>query len=272
MQNAAGVPSRLVDPAEAEGSPPGSTAPASSAPPGAARTATSTVRRPSSRRSPRRRSPAARGSRVGDVVSLARDGEGWSLALRDGGRVLAGQVVLATGYDTPALTAPLGLELPIEREARHLFFSEPIRERILEPLVVSAERRFAAKQLANGRVLASDLSASGDAEAGRAAWRRRIRAVIEELLPILGYVSFPLLSTGWYDVTPDNHPILGPVDGLPGAPPRGRLQRPRLHARPRRRHAGSRLPCSAPRPDEALIRLGHGRFAGGSLHRELETV
>ena len=54
-------------------------------------------------------------------------------------------------------------ELPIEREARYLFLSEPIRERLLEPLVISPERHFAAKQLADGRVLASDLAAAGDA-------------------------------------------------------------------------------------------------------------
>ena len=68
-------------------------------------------------------------------------------------------MVAATGYDTPALLAPLGYALPIEKEPRYLFLSEPIRERLLEPLVVTTERAFAAKQLANGRVLASDLAA-----------------------------------------------------------------------------------------------------------------
>ncbi len=49
------------------------------------------------------------------------------------------------------------LELPIRKEPRYLFFSAPIAERLLEPLVVAPERRFAAKHLADGRVLASDL-------------------------------------------------------------------------------------------------------------------
>lgn len=47
-------------------------------------------------------------------------------------------------------------------EARRLFYSERVRERLLEPLVVSGERRFAAKQLAEGWLLASDLAAAGD--------------------------------------------------------------------------------------------------------------
>jgi sarcosine oxidase subunit beta len=127
---------------------------------------------------------------------------------------LADTVVVAAGAETADLLRPLGVELPIEREDRYLFLSEPIRERLLEPLVVSTERRFAAKQLGDGRMLASDLGARGD-EAQRESWRANVRAGIEELLPALAYVSFPGLIRGEYDVTPDHQPLLGRVgDGL----------------------------------------------------------
>ena len=119
----------------------------------------------------------------------------------------ADTVVVAAGVDAPILVPGL----PIAREDRYLFYSEPIGDRILDPLVVSAGRRFAAKQLENGRVLASDLAARGD-ESGAAAWRTNIRAGIDELLPRLTYVSFPLLVRGTYDVTPDHQPILGQVE------------------------------------------------------------
>jgi sarcosine oxidase subunit beta len=141
-----------------------------------------------------------------DVDRLQRDGSGWVI-----GPLAADAVVVAAGVDTPALLAPLGIELPIAREDRHLFFSEPIRERLLEPLVVAPERGFAAKQLADGRVLASDLRARGDAESGRERWRATIRAASEVLLPHLTHVSYPLLVAGVYDVTPDHQPILGTV-------------------------------------------------------------
>jgi sarcosine oxidase, subunit beta len=131
--------------------------------------------------------------RIGNVSSLAE--------------LPAETVVVAAGGDTPRLVPGL----PIEREDRFLFYSEPIRERLLEPLVVSPARRFAAKQLGNGRVLASDLGARGDAS-GAASWRTNIRAAIHELLPILTYVSLPLVVHGEYDVTPDHQPILGRVD------------------------------------------------------------
>jgi sarcosine oxidase subunit beta len=71
------------------------------------------------------------------------------------------------GADSRALLAPLGFHLPIVEELRTLFLSEPIRERLLEPLVVAVDRGIAAKQLADGRVLASDLRAEGDPASGR---------------------------------------------------------------------------------------------------------
>ena len=70
------------------------------------------------------------------------------------------------GYDAPRSSPPSGVDLPIAKEARYLLLSDPIADRLLEPLVVSAERHFAAKHLRSGRVLASDLAADGDPERG----------------------------------------------------------------------------------------------------------
>ena len=107
-------------------------------------------------------------------------------------------IVVAAGIDTPRLLP----ELPIVPETRHIFFSEPVRERLLEPLVVSPERRFAAKQLGDGRLLAADLGGQS---------RTHVRESIEELLPRLAFVPLPLLVDGMYDVTPDHQAILGRV-------------------------------------------------------------
>jgi glycine/D-amino acid oxidase-like deaminating enzyme len=97
----------------------------------------------------------------------------------------ADAVVVAAGADTTRLVPGL----PIVREERYLFYSEPIGERLLEPLVITVERHLAAKQLGNGRILASDLAARGD-DAQQPGWRSHIRAVVEDLLPVLTYVSF----------------------------------------------------------------------------------
>ena len=198
-----------------------------------------------------------------DVTELRRDGSGWIV-----GPLAADAVVVAAGIDTPALLAPLGVELPIAREDRHLFFSEAIRERLLEPLVVAPERGFAAKQLADGRVLASDLRARGDAESGRERWRATIRKACETLLPRLSHVSYPLLVAGVYDVTPDHQPILGPVaDGLlvaAGFSGHGFMIAPAV--------ARITADALAGDHDPVLDVLGADRFAAGRLVSEPQLV
>ena len=140
--------------------------------------------------------------RVDDVLEVRARGV---VRLAHGGDMHAGAVVVAAGADTARLLP----ELPIWPERRYLFFSEPIPERLLEPLVVSAERRFAAKQLGDGRVLASDLGARGEPDVELEGWRVNVRSGFEELLPQLVFVALPTLVGGVYDVTPDRQPILG---------------------------------------------------------------
>lgn len=156
------------------------------------------------------------GIRYAEVRQLTRVGDSWRLDLADASTAWASEVVVAGGYFTPDLVGPLGLELPIRKEPRYLFYSRPIRERLLEPLVVALDRHFAAKQLADGRVLASDLSAAEGDGAGQTVWKRRVREHIDALLPRLEPVTFPLLIEGFYDMTPDGQAIVGPVSGLDG--------------------------------------------------------
>jgi sarcosine oxidase subunit beta len=205
------------------------------------------------------------------VTAINPDGEGWRLDLDDGTSARAGQVVVAAAWDSPKLLKPLGIELPIEREPRYLFYSNPIRERLLEPLVIAPERHFAAKQLADGSVLASDLSAGAVPGETRADWHSKVRTAISELLPILEYVSFPVLVEGYYDVTPDNQPVLGALDGhdglwiAAGLNGRGLMMAPTIGRAVAEGVRGAAL-------DPLLSTLGPSRFASGSLTPEGQVV
>jgi sarcosine oxidase, subunit beta len=203
--------------------------------------------------------------RVHHVRRLRAVGSGWRA-----GSISASAVVVAAGVETAGLMRGLGIELPIEPEERHVFLSDPIRERLLEPLVVVPERAFAAKHLANGRLLASDISARGS-ESGRDHWRANIRREIERLLPRLVHVSLPTLVTGWYDVTPDHQPILGAITehaGLfvaAGFSGHGFMMAP----------AVARIVAEAVlggSPDPALAILGAERFAANRLVPERQLV
>ena len=169
---------------------------------------------------------------LSEVTGLHQNGGGWELILKNSERVFCDRVVVAASYDTNALLASLGVKLPLTKAARYLFLSDPIRERLLEPLVISQELHFAAKHLADGRVLASDLSANGDPTTHSAKWREHVRVLIERLLPILEYVSFPVLVEGSYDMTPDSQGIVSPLAGVRGFVGRRWIQRAWLHDRP----------------------------------------
>jgi sarcosine oxidase subunit beta len=210
VQNAAGVPSRVVSPAEAGELVPGLRA--ASLVGGSYCAEDGYMGEPQAAIAAIARQLEIRRA---TVEAIAASGATWAVDTTVG-RFIAPSVVVAAGADTRALVGPLGVDLPIELEPRHLFLSAPIHERLLEPLVIAPERRFAAKQLQGGRVLASDLGATGDPETEAPAWRRNVRSAISDLLPILEYVGLDVLVSGAYDVTPDRQPILGPIAGHDG--------------------------------------------------------
>lgn len=150
---------------------------------------------------------------LGEVTSIQPVGSTWRLRLVDGASAEAAQVVVAASVDTPSLLGPLGVDLPIAAEKRWLFFSDPIRDRLLEPLVVAVDRHFAAKQLADGRVLASDLGRRDADDRQAESMRRDVMQAAVGLFPRFEFVTLSQLVSGVYDVTPDRQAIVGPVPG-----------------------------------------------------------
>ena len=212
----------------------------------------------------------ARGARleIARVRRIEPDGGGFRIEL-DEGAVRAERVVVAAGVDTPTLLPDI--DLPIEPVARHLFFSGPLDRGALRPLVVSAEREFAAKQLADGRLLASHLAATGSPALSSGRWLRRVCDVIGELLPSLRGTAFPTLVSGEYDATPDSQPIVGavgPDEGLfvaAGFSGHGFMLAPAI---------GRRLADLAlgHHPDPDLAAFSLARFSGERPPGELQTV
>jgi sarcosine oxidase subunit beta len=202
---------------------------------------------------------------------LTRDGDRWLLEFRDGTHAAANTVVIAAGVESRGLIEPLAVDLPIEAQSKYLFLSEPISERLLEPLVVLVDRHFAAKHLASGRVLAADLTASGSVEANEQEWRTHVRSTIEQALPVLSFVPFGVVAEGIYDMTPDHQPIVcevGDEEGLwvaAGFSGHGFMMAPVI----------GRMVAEAiceKRIDPLLEQLHLGRFAEGAVEMERAIV
>lgn len=136
------------------------------------------------------------------------------------GMIAAEHVVLAAGCDSPELAQTASVHLPIRVEPRYLFFSGRLNEQFLDPLVISPEREFAAKQMYNGTLFMSWLGAGRGDDPGQppreTEWLARAGEIGTRLLPRLADIQIVRTVRGFYDVTPDHQAILGPVDEVAG--------------------------------------------------------
>lgn len=149
---------------------------------------------------------------IGEVVSVTASGGGWNVACRDGTRHLGARVVVAAGADSAPILQTVGVDLPLRSEPRYLFYSNPIPPFLVRPLCVFQDEHFAVKHLADGSVLASDLTLGRAGALDEAGWRRHVTQTARRLAPLLEHVRYPVMATGSYDVTPDAQLLVGPVD------------------------------------------------------------
>jgi len=159
--------------------------------------------------------------RTGVEVTALREAGGRIRGVEtSAGAFEVGVVVNAAGAWAGRLTATVGLELPLEPLPRHVVTTGPfpgVPER--RTLVIDAETGFYLHREGPGVLM------------GMGSARERPsfdlapdeRFLVEGLLPTAVRVFPPLEGAGlervWvglYEMTPDRHPILGPVEGLPG--------------------------------------------------------
>jgi sarcosine oxidase subunit beta len=137
-----------------------------------------------------------------------------------GGPIDAPVVVNAAGVWAPALAATIGLELPIEPLPRHIAVTAPFDGRPeRRTLVIDAETTFYFHREGDGVLMG--MPKRGE----HTTFDTRVDEsyIAGELLPKAVEVFPPLedarLATTWvglYEMTPDRHPILGPVNGIAG--------------------------------------------------------
>jgi sarcosine oxidase, subunit beta len=168
------------------------------------------------------------------VRELVRNGDRVTGVRTDEGVLSADRVLLATGCWTAPLAATAGVAMPIWPYRRSIMESQPIPQLARSPLVIEWESgfhlrpkaelvRFAPPNIAHDGSLekgpASPPSAyPGDYEPlvvppalepwvrARAAWRH----------PALAGVEIRSSWSCYYEMTPDDHPIVGAVPGVEG--------------------------------------------------------
>ena len=169
------------------------------------------------------------------VRELVRNGDRVTGVRTDEGVISADRVLLATGCWTAPLAATAGVSVPIWPYARSLMESQPIPELVRSPMVIEWESGFHFRPKGRAvRFAMPNLTTDGGVEKGpgappaafvpgdftplvvppalepwvkaRAAWRHPLFADLE-------------IRSSWscyYEMTPDDHPIVGAVPGVDG--------------------------------------------------------
>jgi sarcosine oxidase subunit beta len=160
------------------------------------------------------------GARVAleEALDFRRDGSRVVAVATRSGITACSTVINAAGQDASILAARLGISLPIQLTPRRIAFTNRIDKRLLEPLVVSLDRRVAIKQLTEGSFLAAYLGPLEGEGGDRAAWEflERTASAVAPLVPLLADLDLSRQMVGVYDDTPDHQAILGDVDEVPG--------------------------------------------------------
>ena len=169
------------------------------------------------------------------VRELMRNGDRVIGVRTDEGVISADRVLLATGCWTAPLAATAGVSVPIWPYARSLMESQPIPELVRSPMVIEWESGFHFRPKGRAvRFAMPNLTTDGGIEKGpgaappafvpgdftplvvppalepwvkaRAAWRH----------PLFADLRIRSSWSCYYEMTPDDHPIVGAVPGVDG--------------------------------------------------------
>ena len=116
----------------------------------------------------------------------------------------------------PELAAKVGEKIPVTTERHQIYVTEPV-DHFLDPLVMSFSRNYYVQQTPNGSVILG-----GTPEAHRedyhTSWQFLERSCYEmcKMMPILRKLKIVRAWAGFYDMSPDRHPIIDEAKAAKG--------------------------------------------------------
>lgn len=133
------------------------------------------------------------------------------------GSVYAEHVIVAAGVWSGQVLGKVGLNLPVEPEPHHAVATEEFG-RLFDPLIIDVETGAYAVQTFEGHVLMGvEVPEDRSWESTpRLDFLEKVVRVWSKWLPWLPNARLLRYWVGYYEVTPDHHPIIGPVDTLEG--------------------------------------------------------
>ena len=125
-------------------------------------------------------------------------------------------IVVAGGRGTRELLATVNVEFPVTDETRHPIITEPYTEIVKPALIIDWDTPgapYVTQTEHGGLIFARNITDIHEAP----LTSHRVDVIgltikpIIELLPVLKYVNILRYWIGYYETTPDHHPVYGPV-------------------------------------------------------------
>ncbi len=153
-----------------------------------------------------------------EVKAIEVEGGGVRSVLTDRGGIKTEVVVNAAGILSGDVARMAGVELPIKPHRVEAMVTEPLRY-FLDPRILSlAEHLFLTQTLRGelmGGVTVTKEPSSITLQSSLSFLENFAKGIVK-LVPRLRFVNLMRQWVGYFDVTPDGSPILGPVDGVAG--------------------------------------------------------
>jgi sarcosine oxidase subunit beta len=151
-----------------------------------------------------------------DVTGFETTGRRIDAVVTSRGKIRAHQVVNAAGAWSPEVARLVGVALPNKPHRHEICSSEPLKP-WLSPLVADLTNGLYFSQSVRGEIvggIANDDVPEGIDHRSSHRFLALYARALTDACPILGGVKLLRQWAGCYDLTPDQNPIVGPVDEL----------------------------------------------------------
>jgi sarcosine oxidase subunit beta len=153
-----------------------------------------------------------------EVRGIGKENGRISSVVTSAGKVSTGRLVVAAGEASGTVGEMMGVNIPIRPYRHEILVTEPLKP-FLDPMVVTMTNKLYLSQSIRGELIggiSDPVETPSGSWASSVRFAQRMSREILRLFPRLGAATILRQWAGSYDVSPDNSPILGGVDRLPG--------------------------------------------------------
>jgi sarcosine oxidase subunit beta len=151
-----------------------------------------------------------------DVIGFETTGRRIDAVVTSRGKIRTHRVVNAAGAWSPEVARLLGVELPNHPHRHEICSSEPLKP-WLSPLVADLTNGLYFSQSTRGEIvggISNDQVPEGIDQRSSHRFLALYARALTRTCPVLGSVKVLRQWAGCYDITPDQNPIVGQVDGV----------------------------------------------------------